>query len=123
MRPKYDITQCTKDEKAAFAERLYELSRNTWAALRQMPRMGQGWEKIDRSCITGDAVPESLTDDVQIIAFRCIGKAPMVGYRSKDGVFNILWIDRAFTFVRSRLKIGTRPHVYRASTMQASKIS
>jgi hypothetical protein len=97
MRQKYSLSSCTKDEKSAFADRLYELSRSTWAQLRQMPKKGRGWEIIQRSAIKGDKVPSSLTEDVNIIAFRCVGKAPMVGYRSRDGVFNILWIDRDFT--------------------------
>jgi len=97
MRPKYSLTECTKDEKAAFADRLYELSRSTWAALRQMPRKGQGWEVIPRHAIKGDGIPLFITEDVNILAFRCVGNAPMVGYRSRDGVFNIIWIDRDFT--------------------------
>lgn len=97
MRQSFCITDCGKDEQAAFAQRLYELSRSKWADLRQMPKSGQGYEKIPRKAITGDKVPDSITADVDLIAFRCIGKAPMVGYRSADGVFNILWIDRKFT--------------------------
>ena len=86
-----------KAEKAAFADRLYELSRSPWASLRQMPRKGQGWEVIPRHAIKGDGIPASITEDVNIIAFRSIGNAPRVGYRSKDGVCNIIWIDRDFT--------------------------
>jgi hypothetical protein len=97
LRSGYSLTDCTKDEKVAFADRLYDLSRNSWAALRQMPRHGQGWEIIERNSIKGDVVPTDISADVHIIAFRCIGKKPMVGYRSADGVFNILWIDRAST--------------------------
>lgn len=97
LRARYSLTQCTKDEKASFADRLYELSRSSWAELRQMPRHGRGWEIIPRKSITGDAVPSTITDDVNLIAFRFHGMAPMVGYRSRDGVFNIVWLDRDFT--------------------------
>lgn len=97
MRPKYSLVKCNKDEKAAFAGRLFELSRSTWSQLRQMPRKGQGWEIIPQDAIKGDGLHSHLSEDVRFIAFRCCGKAPMVGYRSKDGVFNILWIDRDFT--------------------------
>ncbi len=96
LRPGYSIPDCEKDEKAAFADRLFELSRLTWAQLVNAGRHGQGYEKIDRTSIKGDRVPEDISADVSIIAFRCIGLAPMVGYRTSDGVFNILWIDRAF---------------------------
>jgi hypothetical protein len=40
---KYCITQCTKDERAAFAVRLRELSELTWAQLRQADRHGLGF--------------------------------------------------------------------------------
>ena len=60
-----------------------------------MPRHGQGWEIIRRESIKGDSVPD-ISEDAHLIAFRCMGKAPVVGYRSADGVFNILWIDRDF---------------------------
>lgn len=96
MRRGFSVPDCEKTEQSAFAQRLFELSRNTWAELRQMPRHGQGYEKIERDAIHGDQVPGHITDDVNLIAFRCIGKAPMVGYRTSDGVFNVLWIDRQF---------------------------
>jgi len=97
LRGGYSVEDCEKDERAAFASRLYQLSRSKWSQLRQMPRHGQGYEKIDRKAIKGDAVPDEITAEVDIIAFRFYGKAPMVGDRSKDGVFNILWLDRSFT--------------------------
>ena len=100
MRNGYSLVDCEKEEKAAFADRLYELSRLTWKQINQAGRHGQGYEKIDRDSIRGDAVPGGISEDVHIIAFRCIGRAPMVGYRSADGVFNILWIDRTFTLYR-----------------------
>jgi hypothetical protein len=100
LRHGYSLTDCEKDEKAAFADRLYELSRLTWAQIRQAGRHGQGYEKIDRNAFRGDKVPDTISADVNIIAFRCIGLAPMVGYRSADGVLNILWIDRALTLYK-----------------------
>ncbi|MEG4867017.1 MULTISPECIES: hypothetical protein [Microcoleaceae] len=42
------------------------------------------------------AIPSHLQDDVNFIAFRFGGMAPMVGYR--DGaVLYIIWLDRDFT--------------------------
>ena len=96
LRNGFSLTDCEKEEKVAFADRLYELSRLTWAQIMQAGRHGQGYEKLDRNAIKRDAIPEGISDDVNIIAFRFCGKAPMVGYRTADGVFNILWIDRAF---------------------------
>jgi hypothetical protein len=97
MRNGYSIADCEKEERAAFASRLYELSRMSWQDSRQASRHGQGWETLPKHQITGDAIPTEITADVDLIAFRFHGKAPMVGYRSKDGVFNIVWLDRAFT--------------------------
>lgn len=96
MRAGFSVSDCDKGQQAAFAQRLYELSRTSWADLRQAPRHGQGLEKIPRSAIRGDRVPEGVRDEAEFIAFRCIGKAAMVGYRTSDGVFNIIWIDRNF---------------------------
>jgi hypothetical protein len=96
MRRGYSIEDCEKDERAAFASRLYELSRSKWSELRQMPRHGQGFETLPANAIKGDGIPAEITDDVDILVFRFSGKKAMVGYRSKDGVFNIVWLDRAF---------------------------
>jgi hypothetical protein len=95
VNKKYCITQCTKDEKAAFAVRLRELSELTWAQLRQAPRHGLGFETIDRSSIKC-GIPGVVTADVSIIAFRFDGKKAMVGFRDSDGTFHIIWFDRAF---------------------------
>lgn len=51
-----------------------------------------GFETIKRKCIKA-AIPQEITEDVTFIAFRCIGKKPMVGYRDRN-VFFVVWIDR-----------------------------
>lgn len=88
------VTDCTKDEKAAFASRLREMSRQTWQQLRQAPRHGQGYEKIGRESFKVK-IPNHITEDVNIIAFRCFGKGPVIGYRSK-AIFHIVWLDPKF---------------------------
>lgn len=104
MRPKFSleylrkgfcILDCTTEQKAAFADRLREMSQLTWQQIQNSPRHGQGCEIIDRASIRVP-IPENITDDVKIIAFRCIGKAPMVGYRA-DEVFFVVWIDMNFS--------------------------
>lgn len=97
MQEGYSVKDCDKNGKAAFAERLYELSRLTWLQLLEAGRHGQGYEKISRNSIKDKKGLAHISNDASIIAFRCIGKAPMVGYRSPDGVFNILWIDHNFS--------------------------
>ena len=96
MKNGFSTEDCEKDERASFASRLYQLSRSKWSELRQMPRHGQGFETIPRNAIN-DGIPSEITDDITILAFRFHGKAPMVGYRSRDGVFDIVWLDRSFT--------------------------
>lgn len=91
----YSSEECTKDEKAALVDTFHLLSQMTWAEINRSNRHGRGYERISRTQIK-PAIPAYVTDDVNIIAFRFCGQAPMVGYR--DGaVFYILWLDRAFT--------------------------
>ncbi len=91
----YNLSQCTKDEKAAFADTIAQLSQLTWSQIQSQPRHGLGYEKISRNAIRS-SIPSHLTDDVNLIAFRFCGKAPMVGYRDR-AVFYIIWLDRDFT--------------------------
>lgn len=89
------LSACTAEEKAAFADRLHELSQLNWQQIAQAPRHGQGSETISRKAIKSP-IPAVITEDVTIIAFRCIGKAPMVGFKAHD-TFYVVWIDRAFS--------------------------
>lgn len=89
------LSKCEKHEKAQFVDKLHKLSQLTWAEILSTSRTGMGHEKIYRDKIKV-GIPPHITDDVVFLAFRCIGKAPMVGYRS-ERVFNIVWIDRDFT--------------------------
>ena len=93
------LSACTKDEKAAFIDRLHEMSQLTWQDIASSNRHGQGSETIARDAIKGSTIPACITEDVRIIAFRCIGKAPMVGYKV-DEVFYVVWIDRAFNLYK-----------------------
>ncbi|MDD9339210.1 MAG: hypothetical protein PV362_06025 [Providencia heimbachae] len=86
---------CEKEEKAALSDKLFMLSKMTWLEIKNLPRHGLGFEKIDRSCIKS-GIPIHITEDVNLIAFRFCAKKPMVGYR-KDSVFFLIWLDRSFT--------------------------
>ncbi|WP_071883807.1 hypothetical protein [Serratia marcescens] len=88
------IERCEKNERAAFAVKLFKLSQLTWADIRQADRHGLGTEKISRDSIKA-AIPEHITPDVDFLAFRFNGKAPMVGYKL-GSIFYILWLDRSF---------------------------
>lgn len=91
----YSIAECTKDEKAALVDTLYQLSQLTWSQIKASPRHGLGYEKIDRNAIKS-SIPTHIKDDVNFIAFRFCGMAPMVGYRDA-AVFYVIWLDRDFT--------------------------
>ena len=91
----YCLSNCDKDEKSAFADTLHKLSQSTWRDLRQSGRHGQGYEIIDKKSIKGK-MPDHITDDVHIIAFRFFGKKPMAGYRDINDrrIFHVVWLDR-----------------------------
>ena len=98
VNSKYCLSKCTVEERAAFASRIREMSQLTWIAIKGSPRHGQGCEEIRPKQIRSP-IPTEVSPDVTFMAFRCIGKAPMVGYR--DGrTFHIIWIDRDFSLYR-----------------------
>jgi len=96
----YCLSNCVADEKIAFADTLFKLSRLSWSDLRQAPRHGLGYEKISRSSFKNSkSIPNHVTEDVNIIAFRFSGKKAMVGYRDpiERKLFHIVWLDREFS--------------------------
>lgn len=98
MSKEFSLADCTKDEKAAFADTLYKLSQLTWSQINSSARHGSGYERIARSAIKA-AIPQHITEDVNLIAFRFYAKAPMVGYRDR-ATFYVIWLDRAFTLYK-----------------------
>lgn len=95
LQNSYCVCRCEKDDRAAFATKLRELSQLTWSQIICSGRHGMGYEKIDRKEIKAP-IPRHITDDVNLIAFRFSGKKPMVGYRSLE-VFYIVWCDHDFS--------------------------
>lgn len=90
----YCLDCCQKHEKAAFADRLFRLSRMSWDEIRKSDKHGLGTEKIARNAIKAP-IPKHVTQDVDFIAFRFCSKAPMVGYKI-GATFYVLWLDREF---------------------------
>lgn len=88
------IQDCQQEERSKMLDKLRRLSSLSWREIRQQDRHGLGTEVIHRNSIK-PRVPSFLTDDVNLLAFRVIEKAPMVGYR-KGRIFYVIWIDRAF---------------------------
>lgn len=89
---KFCLSRCEQSEKAAFADKLRELSQKTWQELQQAPRHGMGFEKIRGY----KDLPVDVSPDVNILAFRFCGKKAMIGYRI-DETFYIIALDRNFT--------------------------
>jgi hypothetical protein len=96
LKGRYCLSECTTDEKAAFADALHTRSKMTWAELRLAARHGLGFEIIPRQILRVQDFPSELTEDRQLLAFRFCGKAPMVGYRT-GREFTVLFLDRDFT--------------------------
>ncbi|HYH81004.1 MAG TPA: hypothetical protein VEX86_14480 [Longimicrobium sp.] len=95
LAPPFCVTNCERQEQAAFAVTLKRLSTMTWTQIRNSPRHGLGSEKIGRAAIRAP-IPGGITDDVDFIAIRFNSLAPMVGFRSNQ-VFHVVWLDRAYT--------------------------
>jgi len=95
--PAFCITLCDKDDKAAFAERIRQLSTMTWNQIIQADRHGFGREKIHRTALPNP--PRGISEDVTFIALRFSGLKPMVGYQTEE-TLHIIWFDRDFTLYR-----------------------
>jgi hypothetical protein len=95
LAPTHRVSNCEQAERAAFACKLEEMCRLTWAELTLAPRHGAGCEKIRRSELRV-AVPAAVTEDVDhFLAFRFDGMKAVVGFRH-GRVFHVVWLDRAF---------------------------
>lgn len=92
----YCLSKCTREEKAALADKMHLLCTLTWREIFNSPRHANGFESLPNTAF--NHVPEKFKDE-KIIAFRFDGKKPMVGFRKRE-VFYILWLDRDFTLYR-----------------------
>lgn len=84
----YCVKDCEKEEQAAVALALQDISYLTWKELKNASRRGIGYENI---YFISKTIPEIATKK-QLIAFR-IGKlARLIGFRERQTFF-IIWID------------------------------
>lgn len=90
----WGISDCERDDQAAFACTVERLSRLTWKEIRNAPHHGAGTEKIRRTSLRAK-VPARITDDVEFLALRFSGKKAMIGFRSNE-IFHVVWLDRSF---------------------------
>ena len=91
---KYSLDKCDQRERADFAIALYRRSRLTWNQIQCAHKHGLGSEPLPHSAIKA-AIPEHVTPEVTLLAFRFSDKKPMVGYR-RGRIFYVLWLDRKF---------------------------
>ena len=92
---KYCISNCIDDDKIAFVDQFFKLSRLSWKQIKNNDRHKLGCEKINHFSIK-TAIPPNITPDVILLAFRFNGKKPMIGFRDK-ATFHIIWFDKDFT--------------------------
>ncbi|MHC1788302.1 hypothetical protein [Solidesulfovibrio sp.] len=97
LQTSHCISCCTKDEKAALADKMHTLSALPWSEIRKSDRHGLGFEKIAPASIKA-GIPEPAKDK-NIIAFRFAGMKPMVGFK-EGATFYVLWLDRDFTLYK-----------------------
>ncbi|WP_133140245.1 hypothetical protein [Legionella genomosp. 1] len=95
IQKNYCISNCTKDQKAAFADALRKRSQMTWNEITQAHRHGLGQEKIAQTAIKAP-LPKDITPETNLIALRFDGKAAMVG-RKEGRLFIIYWLDHDFS--------------------------
>ncbi len=91
---RYCITNCQNTDKARFADKIRILSQLSWDNIRRANRHKCGFEIIKRKSLN-IKIPDTITEDVNIIAFRFSGLKAMIGYRDLD-VFHILGFDDNF---------------------------
>lgn len=94
IAPGWGVSDCERDDQAAFACTIEKLSQLTWQEIRNAPKHGVGTEKIPKARLKA-AVPGGITDDVEFLALRFSGKKAMVGFRSSE-IFHVVWLDHAF---------------------------
>lgn len=95
IQNQYSIDDCDWDAKIHILEALNKRKDIAWQRLKTTDRHGLGLETISQDAIKAP-MPTCVTPDTTLLAFRCIGKAPMVGFREDDR-FYVLWIDPTFS--------------------------
>lgn len=87
----FTIAECNRDEKAALADLLHEMSQRTWLDLILGSRKGTGFEKIARTSINV-GIPDHVTADVQILSIRLRQDSRLIGFRQGQ-TFYAIWVD------------------------------
>jgi hypothetical protein len=90
----FSIDTIDKEKKGALLDQLYKLSQLTFQDIIYSQRHGLGTEKISKSSIK-PKIPNFVTDEVELIAFRYSGKLPFLGFRNRN-VLHLIFIENNF---------------------------
>ena len=94
LTKKFSLDKCSKEEKAAFADKLHEMSQQVWSQIFQGARHSNGFEKLGKG--KDLAWIQDIFKDKNIIAFRFAGLKAMIGFIDNE-ILYIPGLDRNFT--------------------------
>ncbi len=94
LQSRFGYKDLNEQQKAQFADQVVLLSKIHWQVIMHSPRKGLGYEKIAKNALKAP-IPEFLTDDVNLLAFRLPGGSSFVGFRMDETLY-VLWIDFRF---------------------------
>lgn len=87
---KHCLSICEKSDRAAIASRLVRISQKTWRELKSEPKEGIGFEEISRKSLNqGVTVPQFVTPETIVTAFRFSESGRMVGFRQAE-VYHVI---------------------------------
>jgi hypothetical protein len=87
----YDVTALTPQQRCDLVDRMSRLSQLEWTQVIGSARHGLGSEKIAVSSLR-KPLPAGISPDTNILAFRCFGMMPMLGFR-RHHVLHLIWLD------------------------------
>jgi len=93
----YGLNKCTKEEKAAFADKISKLSQRKWGEIINSPGIGCTIFK-DNSQLTRP-IPPHISPDVKLIEIHFQGNKPMLGYR-EGSIFYVIFFDPKFALYK-----------------------
>jgi hypothetical protein len=92
----YCLSRCNKEQKAAFADTIKNLSQLQWKQIIDAPSLGNGYEIIAENSFKLKIPAKFKELAKNFAAFRFYGKSPMV-WSIDHYTFYILWFDHNFT--------------------------
>ena len=91
LEASHGLGNCTTEQKAGVLDAFHIRRNLTWVELFSTHRRGLGSENIPQPAI-GVMLPACITPEMTLMAFRCIERMRMVGFRDQDR-FHVVWFD------------------------------